>query len=385
MSYNERIKGVQVHRPIIYGSHARLLSEEEKATAPPGHTHKWTIFLASATSPPPAPRSASSLDPPPVDMDYLPGGHDDLSYLIKKVTFRLHETYTNPSRVCDHPPFQVSETGWGEFTVNIRIQFVAESGEKPMALAHGIKLHHWGPPIEGPVSAPPAAIPAETPASITPAAEVEGGDVKLESASETPQQPPPVDGNLPDPTPAVTAETDTESAAPVPVVAAPPAPISTINKMPVHAWQYDELVFSDPTQSFLTLMNANPPTALLPKNRRARDQREEADITKKGKKSRPSVSRQGTGTATPAPVGEEGEKKEEQEGEKEVVVPVVIGIPGEPGSADVPLEFTLEMEKGEWGRLNDVRINIVDEMDKWRERLIASEKELAKLKEEMRI
>lgn len=31
-------------------------------------------------------------------MDYLPGGADDLSYLIKKVTFRLHETYTNPAR-----------------------------------------------------------------------------------------------------------------------------------------------------------------------------------------------------------------------------------------------------------------------------------------------
>jgi hypothetical protein len=31
-------------------------------------------------------------------MDYIPGGADDLSYLLKKVTFRLHETYPNPSR-----------------------------------------------------------------------------------------------------------------------------------------------------------------------------------------------------------------------------------------------------------------------------------------------
>jgi hypothetical protein len=31
-------------------------------------------------------------------MDYLPGGADDMSYMIKKVTFKLHETYTNPNR-----------------------------------------------------------------------------------------------------------------------------------------------------------------------------------------------------------------------------------------------------------------------------------------------
>lgn len=28
----------------------------------------------------------------------MPGGADDLSYLIKKVTFKLHETYPNPNR-----------------------------------------------------------------------------------------------------------------------------------------------------------------------------------------------------------------------------------------------------------------------------------------------
>jgi YEATS domain-containing protein 4 len=49
------------------------------------------MFLASATSPPPKTGEAE-------DMDYIPGGADDLSYLLKKVTFRLHETYPNPSR-----------------------------------------------------------------------------------------------------------------------------------------------------------------------------------------------------------------------------------------------------------------------------------------------
>ena len=35
MSTNERVRGVHVHRPIIYGSVARLLSPEERDLAPP--------------------------------------------------------------------------------------------------------------------------------------------------------------------------------------------------------------------------------------------------------------------------------------------------------------------------------------------------------------
>ena len=36
---------------------------------------------------------------------------------------------------------------------------------------------------------------------------------------------------------------------------------------PVHSWQYDEIVFNDPFQSFLNILTAHPPT-LLPKTRR---------------------------------------------------------------------------------------------------------------------
>jgi hypothetical protein len=36
MSSSERIRNVQVHRPVIYGSQSRLLSDAEKALAPPG-------------------------------------------------------------------------------------------------------------------------------------------------------------------------------------------------------------------------------------------------------------------------------------------------------------------------------------------------------------
>lgn len=78
-----------------------------------------------------------------------------MSYFIKRVTFKLHETYSNPSRNIDKPPFEVTETGWGEFEIQIRITFVVESGEKAMVIYHHLKLHPWAssgepeiPPLE---------------------------------------------------------------------------------------------------------------------------------------------------------------------------------------------------------------------------------------------
>ena len=74
-------QGLSIHRPIIYGNTASLLTEKE--TAPTGHTHKWTVAVRGATS--------------GLDSDIV-GGADDLSYFIKRVTFKLHDTYPNAVR-----------------------------------------------------------------------------------------------------------------------------------------------------------------------------------------------------------------------------------------------------------------------------------------------
>ncbi|OCF38193.1 hypothetical protein I316_00418 [Kwoniella heveanensis BCC8398] len=516
---NERIKGIQVHRPIIYGSHARLLTEEEKALAPIGHTHRWTVFFTSAATPPPDPSSSSSSSTKPlsknaaqdgntqadmgVDMDYMPGGQDDLSYLIKKVTFRLHETYPNPNRVCDKPPFKVTETGWGEFVVQIRIQFIPESLEKPITLNHPIKLHHWGAPIEGVVESLQHARPgitaaeegsvapteeggagtgtAATSAANTPAPDLtaaaaagttsgsvdivmqaeggdekkdtgkegksegrsDAGDIKVEgaggddtiSSNSQAQQPTPRSSNVSAPatapagTPAIeskpeaTAEAEggndsmvTESEIVVDTVAAaarsqaeaeakadaeaeaeaeaqPPLSIASI--LPVHSWQYDELIFSDPPRAFLDILNENPPTPLPAKNRRPRDQRDEYEkkhnnqmpASKKGK----STPSNGPGGARGGTVSARGSRANTEVGGTPgpsagagASGSITAGIPGEPGSADVPLEFSREMERGEYNKLMDARRKIVEQMDKWRERLIAQEKELNKLKDEVK-
>jgi hypothetical protein len=75
-----------VARPIVYGNDAHLIPPEERTS---DHTHRWTVAL----------RSAASLPPPddPKELNSI-GGVDDLSYFIKKVTFKLHETYPTPLR-----------------------------------------------------------------------------------------------------------------------------------------------------------------------------------------------------------------------------------------------------------------------------------------------
>jgi len=45
----------------------------------------------------------------------------------------------------EHPPFEVTETGWGEFEIQIKVHFVPEASEKPMTLFHFLHLHPYGP------------------------------------------------------------------------------------------------------------------------------------------------------------------------------------------------------------------------------------------------
>ena len=46
-----------------------------------------------------------------------------------------------PFRIVSKPPYEVSETGWGEFEIQIRIYF-NDLTEKPVTLYHGLKLFH---------------------------------------------------------------------------------------------------------------------------------------------------------------------------------------------------------------------------------------------------
>lgn len=104
-----RMRGVTIVKPIVYGTVATPLSEKRED----GHTHSWTLFLQS-----------------------LEG--EDMPY-VHQVEFRLHDSYHSPTRVLAKPPFQVSETGWGEFEAGIKVIFV-DQNERPVQFYQPIKL-----------------------------------------------------------------------------------------------------------------------------------------------------------------------------------------------------------------------------------------------------
>lgn len=91
---------------------------------PEDHTHRWRVFVKGIND-------------------------SDISYWLKKVQFKLHETYAQAVRTVEGPPFEVQETGWGEFEIQIKLYFVPESLEKPQTLWHSLKLHPYGPDAEG--------------------------------------------------------------------------------------------------------------------------------------------------------------------------------------------------------------------------------------------
>lgn len=71
--------------------------------------------------------------------------HFFLCSYVKKVQFRLHDSYANCNRIVSKPPYEVSETGWGEFEVQIKIHFHDAAAEKPVTVYHGLKLFHSQP------------------------------------------------------------------------------------------------------------------------------------------------------------------------------------------------------------------------------------------------
>lgn len=126
MSSNRRIKNISISVPVLYGNHAvRLAPEKRTEKTPVDHTHEWTVFFKPVL------------------------GDIDLTPLIKKVTFKLHETYENPVRSIEKPPYQVTETGWGEFEIIIKLHFHSGSelgiNEKNFQIFHALKLHPFNP------------------------------------------------------------------------------------------------------------------------------------------------------------------------------------------------------------------------------------------------
>lgn len=119
----KRVKTISLTCPIIYGNTARLIPESEKTPEiiAANHTHTWTVFVRN-----------------PLQDNEL------LSQYISKITFKLHATYDQPSRTVESAPFEVTETGWGEFDIQIKITFHDFTLEKPIQFNHRLQLHPYG-------------------------------------------------------------------------------------------------------------------------------------------------------------------------------------------------------------------------------------------------
>lgn len=60
--------------------------------------------------------------------------NEDISVVVKKVVFQLHSSFNNPTRVIEEPPFEVSESGWGEFEIAMTLHFHSDVCDKPLSL-----------------------------------------------------------------------------------------------------------------------------------------------------------------------------------------------------------------------------------------------------------
>jgi hypothetical protein len=72
----KRVKGVQIYRPFVFGTVAKPfdpVTNPKPDGTPVDHTHSWTVFVKGVDD-------------------------TDITYWLKKVQFKLHESIPNPLR-----------------------------------------------------------------------------------------------------------------------------------------------------------------------------------------------------------------------------------------------------------------------------------------------
>ncbi|KAJ4962902.1 hypothetical protein NE237_022841 [Protea cynaroides] len=111
-SSSKRLKDVEISVPIVYGTISFWLGKKANEY----HSHKWTVYVRGATN-------------------------EDLGVVIKRVVFTLHPSFSNPTRAVESPPFELSESGWGEFEIVITIHFHNDVCDKQLDLYHHLKLY----------------------------------------------------------------------------------------------------------------------------------------------------------------------------------------------------------------------------------------------------
>lgn len=100
-----RVKGVTIEKCVAFGTEAWWMGKRSTDQ----QSHRWSCYIRSAS---------------PGDDDGPPGNEDHLASYVKKVVFRLHPSFANPTRVVTRAPFMITEMGWGEFEIALRVYFI---------------------------------------------------------------------------------------------------------------------------------------------------------------------------------------------------------------------------------------------------------------------
>jgi len=98
-------------KPIVYGSVAFWLGKK----ADDKISHKWSVYVRGINN-------------------------EDISYFVKEVEFTLHASFDNYVRVVKKWPFELYESGWGQFDIIITIHLIDETA-KPIEFVHPLKLY----------------------------------------------------------------------------------------------------------------------------------------------------------------------------------------------------------------------------------------------------
>ncbi|EPS71197.1 hypothetical protein M569_03561, partial [Genlisea aurea] len=168
-SLEKKLKDVELCVPFVYGNIAFWLGKKATEFV----SHKWTVYVRGATN-------------------------EDLGVVIKRVVFQLHSSFNNPTRVVDSPPFELSESGWGEFEIAITLHFHSDVSDKPLHLFHHLKLYPEDEP--GPSTKRPVVVESYDEIVISEPSESLFSRVQNHHAVIVPRLPPGF--NLPPPAPA---------------------------------------------------------------------------------------------------------------------------------------------------------------------------------------
>jgi len=112
----------QEHKSTLVSLRIGNTSDKLSQPTAEGYTHRWVLFVRPSQHSP-FPRFTNR------DM-------------IRKVVFKLHETFKNPMRVIREPPFEVHESGYGAFTIQVSIYF--RNIERPIVINYELALSMIG-------------------------------------------------------------------------------------------------------------------------------------------------------------------------------------------------------------------------------------------------